>query len=92
MAIRGNRRNDIFRAREDFQMYLILIESTIVYNLQYELLAYCLMDNHVHLLIGTKEKHIKYFMMRMNSTYTIYFNKKYNYIGYLHQDRYFNKH
>lgn len=92
ITIRGNRRNDIFRDREDFQVYLMLIEGTIrYYNLEYEILAYCLMDNHVHLLVGTKERHIKYFMMRMNSTYTRYFNNKYNYIGHLYQDRYFSE-
>lgn len=57
----------------------------------YEVICYCLMDNHVHILLKTKEKHMKDFMSRVNSIYTKYFNEKYNYIGHLYQDRYFSE-
>ena len=89
---RGNRRNDIFKDEEDFQVYLTIIQGTIEYfKDQFEVLCYCLMDNHVHILLRTKEMHLKYFVSRLNSIYAKFFNKKYNYIGHLYQDRYFSE-
>lgn len=92
ITIRGNRRNDIFKDDEDFQVYLTIIEGAIEYfNNLYEIICYCLMDNHVHILLRTKERHMKDFMSRINSIYAKYFNDKYNYIGHLYQDRYFSE-
>lgn len=91
ITTRGNRRNDIFRDEEDFQVYLSMLENNLVYysNFNYRLVAYCLMDNHVHLVIQIDKEPLKRFMARLNSMYTKYFNKKYNYIGHLFQARYF---
>ena len=91
ITTRGNRRNDIFRDEEDFQIYLSILENNLVYysSLNYRLVSYCLMDNHVHLVIQTDKEPLKRFMARLNSMYTKYFNKKYNYIGHLFQARYF---
>lgn len=52
-----------------------------------ELLAYCLMDNHFHLLIYQKDnKHaISLFMKSVSTAYTMYFNKKYRASGHLFQ-------
>ncbi len=86
---RGNRRNDIFRFKEDYEVYLTILKEVLeYYNNEYEIICYCLMTNHVHLQIQTHEKHIKYFMSRLNSYYARYFNNKYNYVGHLFQDRY----
>lgn len=89
---RGNRRNDIFKDEEDFQVYLTIIEGSVEYfKNQFQILCYCLMDNHVHILLNTKEMHLKYFVSRINSIYAKFFNKKHNYIGHLYQDRYFSE-
>lgn len=86
---RGNHRNDIFRDGEDYQVYLTILKEVLErYEKEYEIISYCLMTNHVHLQIKTKEKHIKYFMSRLNTFYAKYFNNKYNYIGHLFQERY----
>ena len=47
------------------------------------------MDNHVHLMIKTSNEPLTRFMRRLNSIYTKYFNKKYNYIGHLFQAKYY---
>ncbi|BDR74641.1 transposase [Clostridium tetani] len=89
---RGNRRNYIFRDEEDFQVYITIIENALEYfKGQFELICYCLMNNHVHLLLETKDRHIKFFMSRINSIYAKYFNKKYNYCGHLYEKRYFSE-
>lgn len=49
------------------------------------------MDNHIHILLKTKERHMKDFMARVNSIYAKFFNDKYKYIGHLYQDRYFSE-
>ena len=80
ITTRGNHRNDIFRDEEDFQMYLSILENNLIYYsyLNYILVSYCLMDNHVHLMVQTDKEPLKRFMCRLNSMYTKYFNKKYN--------------
>ncbi|GAA0180478.1 hypothetical protein SH2C18_31650 [Clostridium sediminicola] len=83
ITIRGNRRNVILRDEEDFEVYLTQLQGNIeYYNNEYEILCYCLMDNHVHLLLNTYDRHMKFFMKRINSIYPRYFNNKYNYCGH----------
>lgn len=93
VTTRGNRRNDIFRDEEDFQVSLTMLENNLIYysTLNYQLVTYCLMDNHVHLMIKTDKEPLRKFMARLNSMYTRYFNKKYNYIGHLFQARYYSE-
>lgn len=57
------------------------------------LLAYCLMDNHVHILLYQfyDEKAISDLMRRVLTTYSMYFNKKYDRVGPLFQSRYLAK-
>ena len=86
---RGNRRSDIFREDEDYQVYISIIKEAVEFlENQYEIISYCLMTNHVHLQVQTKDRHIKYLMMRVNRFYAKYFNNKYQYVGHLFQGRY----
>lgn len=54
------------------------------------LLAYCLMDNHLHLLFyqHKEPRAIADLMRRILTTYSMYFNKKYSRVGPLFQSRY----
>lgn len=90
ITVRGNRRNDIFKDGEDFEIYITLMKEAMnYYENKYKVACFCLMDNHVYLLIKTTDLHIKEFITRINSIYARYFNKKYNYIGHLYQDKYY---
>ncbi|WP_291636092.1 transposase, partial [Clostridium sp.] len=93
ITTRGNNKNDIFKDEEDFKAYLTTLGEALIYysHTNYELVAYCLMDNHVHLIIKTGEEPLTRIMRRINSIYTKYFNRKYNYIGHLFQAKYFSK-
>lgn len=93
VTARGNHREDIFRDNEDFAYYLTLIKETVKYyfNEKYEIISYCFMDNHVHLLIKTGEKPLGEFIGRINSKYAKYYNEKYDCVGHLFQDRYFSE-
>jgi putative transposase len=56
---------------------------------QIELLAYCLMPNHFHLLIRQQNpKSIASFMSSVFTRYSVYFNRKYNRTGKLFENRY----
>ena len=59
------------------------------YNTGVELIAYCLMPNHFHLLIKQiDDNSLKNFMKSLTVKYSMYFNKKYDRVGQLFQGRY----
>ena len=92
ITARGHHRNDIFRDEEDFKFYLELLNEAIeFFNGEFEVYSYCLMDNHVHLLVKCKEIHISSFISRVHGMYAKIFNKKYRYLGTLYQKRYFTE-
>lgn len=84
---RGNRRADIFKDEEDYQVYLTILQQTMD-KYPYILYSYCLMTNHIHMQIETKDVEIWHIMRYINLLYTKYFNNKYNFIGHLFQGRY----
>ncbi|AZV55488.1 transposase [Clostridium sp. AWRP] len=89
ITVRGNRKEDIFKSKEDYYVYLRNLQHAIkFYNNQFEILSYCLMTNHIHLQIETKSVHIKKLMGKINTFYAKYFNNKYDYHGHLFQGRY----
>ena len=87
VMLRGINRGDIFLEDDDKVVFLntLLLKKS---KGEYVLNAYCLMDNHVHLLIQEKEDDIARIMKRIGITYVSYFNKKYQRVGSLFQDRY----
>lgn len=59
------------------------------YSREIELVSFCLMPNHFHLLLKqNKPRSIEYFMRSLLVRYSIYFNKRYNRVGHLFQDVY----
>jgi len=85
--IRGNERRNIFLQEEDKQRFLETVKEKI-HGDRFSLLAYCLMDNHVHLLLREGKEDIARVMKRITVSYVYYFNKKYKRVGHLFQDRY----
>lgn len=58
-----------------------------------EIVAYCLMPNHFHLLVREKtENGVQKFMMKLLTAYSMYFNKKYKRTGALFESRFKAKH
>lgn len=93
VTTRGNHKEDIFRDSKDYKVFLNIIKEALKFYEEnnYELICYCLMTNHIHLLIKTDDKEIGHLMRRINSFYARYFNNKYNYEGHLFQRRYHGK-
>ncbi len=87
IMIRGNERKNIFRDDNDRMRFLhILYEKNK--DRKFSVYAYCLMNNHVHILINEGSEKIARIMKRINVSYAYYFNKKYQRIGHLFQDRF----
>ncbi len=84
---RGNEKKPVFKDRLDRQTFLDILHRV---NNRYNWVchAYCLMDNHFHLLIETPDGNVSLGMRQLNGVYTQAFNRHYRRIGHLFQGRY----
>lgn len=84
----GINKSFIFEKEKDIKYYLKIMNQTKEkYNV--EIIAYCIMNNHVHLLLKTEQtEKLSKFMHMLNTKYAIYYNKKYNRVGYVFRNRY----
>lgn len=87
---RGNNKQIVFNEPEDALTYLdILKKQSRKYGMN--IVGYCLMPNHVHLIaIPTEKSALANSFGRTNYAYTQYFNRKYEAVGHLWQNRYFS--
>jgi REP element-mobilizing transposase RayT len=84
---RGNDRRLIFLDDEDRRRYLAML-AVVIGRTRWHLLAYCLMDNHVHLLIETPLPNLGAGIQRLHGHYAIRFNSRHRSSGHLFQGRY----
>jgi len=84
---RGNARQAIFLKGEDFADFLKILHS-VVKRYNFLLHAYCLMNNHYHLLVETPEGNLSKGMRQLNGLYAQRFNQKHRRVGHLLQGRY----
>ena len=84
---RGNEQKAIFKSRKDREKFLGYLESA---NKRYDAVihAYCLMDNHYHILLETISGNLSKIMAHINGAYTNYYNVKRDRVGHLFQGRY----
>jgi putative transposase len=84
---RGVNKRSIFLTDFDRRIYLASLGDVVV-DWHWDCLAYCLMTNHVHLLIRTSEPNLGEGMQRLHSPYAQGFNLRYGRVGHLFQDRF----
>ncbi len=77
----------LFREDSDKDFYLKLL-SRYIKKFHCSLYAYCLMNNHVHLHLDPRGFDISTFMHGINTSYVLYFNKKYSRHGHVFQGRF----
>jgi putative transposase len=88
---RGNQKQNVFRDQADYQEFIKLLQK---YKKLYDfkLYGFCLMPNHVHILLEiSKGRLLSRLMSGLSLSYTIYFNYKYKAVGHLWQGRYKSK-
>ena len=87
VLLRGIGRQNIFEDDEDNKRF---IETMLRYKqeLKFEINAYCLMGNHVHILLKDRQEQLDLIMKKIAGSYAYYYNTKYDRAGHLFQDRY----
>jgi len=83
---RGNNRRQIFNSAADYEKFLALLTVQKT-KLPFFLYAYCLMTNHLHLLIERRADTIGRIMHRVLTGYSQYYNRRYRRVGHLLQGR-----
>lgn len=90
VMLRGVNRDVIFLEDEDFECFLRALRDTKDASGS-AVLAYCLMTNHVHLVLQTAREPIGMVMKRLGVRYASWFNRKYGRVGHVFQDRFASK-
>ena len=84
---RGDRRESIYFNDGDRERWLSLL-GHVCERFNWVCQAYCLMDNHYHILVETIEGNLSKGMRQLNGVYTQYVNREYNRVGHVFQGRY----
>jgi len=84
---RGNGRNKIFKGDEDREVFLSNLGAVVT---RYNWLchAYCLMDNHYHLMVETPDANLSMGMRQLNGLYTQKYNRRHHKTGHLFEGRF----
>src|SRR4030067_2490661 len=84
---RGNDRKKIYSDDEDRENFFGVLE-TVVKKYNWLCHAYCLMDNHYHLLVETRDANLSIGMRQLNGVYTQLYNRRHRRVGHVFQGRY----
>lgn len=87
VMIRGNEKRDIFLDNNDRVRFLDIIKAKKAMK-NFSIIAYCLMNNHVHLILDEGPDGVSKNMHSINTAYAYYFNSRHSRIGHLFQDRF----
>lgn len=87
IILRGLNRQVIFEDDEDKEKFLQTLKR-YKENGKYKIYGYCLMGNHIHLLLHEQKENIGLIMRRIGASYVYWYNFKYKRCGHLFQDRY----
>lgn len=84
---RGDRREAIFVDDEDRRALLAVVEQAMD-RFDADILAYCLMGNHYHFVLHTRQANLSRLMRHLNGVYTQDFNRRHRKVGHLFQGRF----
>jgi REP element-mobilizing transposase RayT len=87
VTARGNRQESIFYSDDDRNTFLRIL-GRVVERYNWVCHAYCLMDNHYHLLIETPEANLSAGMRQLNGVYTQTLNRTHCKVGHVFQGRF----
>lgn len=87
IMMRGINRQTIFESNEDKGRFLYTLNLFKRPN-NYNVYGYCIMDNHVHVILGELEDSISIAIKRISASYVFWYNNKYERCGHLFQDRF----
>ena len=84
---RGNQKQSVFFSPWDKARFLDCLDEA---HEKLDLLvhSYCLMENHYHLMLETRQANLSKIMHFINTSFTVYLNKRYKRVGHLFQGRF----
>ena len=85
--LRGINQQQIFEDSQDYDKFLRVLSDCKAIS-EFKLFAYCLMGNHIHLLIQEINEPIELIIKRIATRFVYWYNIKYQRIGHLFQDRF----
>ena len=83
----GLNRSAIFEEKREKSRFINLLRDNLS-RFDVAIYAYCIMPNHIHLLVKTEIQELSSFMAKVLAAYAQYYNFKNNRIGYVFQDRF----
>jgi len=87
VMLRGINKQKIFHDEQDYKMFIKAMNNAKKQS-DFSIYAYCIMPNHIHLLIKENTESISTVMKRIGCRYVYWYNLKYERIGHLFQDRF----
>ncbi|MBI3344623.1 MAG: transposase [Gammaproteobacteria bacterium] len=87
VTARGDRQEDIFEDDQDRELFLATL-GQVISRFNWICHAWCLMDNHYHLLIQTPDGNLSKGMRQLNGVYTQASNRRHRRVGHLFQGRF----
>jgi REP element-mobilizing transposase RayT len=87
VTVRGNNRRELFRDDRDRVRFLRRLKEGAE-ECGIRVYAFCLMPNHVHLVVETPQANLGVFMHKVVTAYTVYYNRRHRQSGHVTQGRY----
>lgn len=87
LTSRGDRQEDVFLDDADREEFLSVLGS-VVERFGWRVYAYCLMDNHYHLMVETPQANLSRGMRQLNGVYTQHVNRRHRRVGHVFQGRF----
>ena len=87
IMLRGTNQQVIFEDEEDYLKFIETLQNYKAVS-EYKVFAYCLMSNHIHILIKVGKEDLDLIMKRIACSYVYWYNWKYYRRGHLFQDRF----
>ena len=87
IMLRGVNQQQIFEEQEDCDKFLQVLKDCKAIS-EFKLFAYCLMGNHIHILLQETKEPIELLMKRIATRFVYWYNVKYQRAGHLFQDRF----
>ena len=88
VIIQGINKSFIFNYPDDIKFYISTLYKLCT-DYSINIIAYCIMNNHAHMLLNTENiKNLSDYMHKVNTRYALYYNKKYKRVGYVFRNRY----
>ncbi len=90
IILRGVNRQNVFQDQEDYEKFLQVLSDCKAIS-EFKVYAYCLMSNHIHIIIQESTEKIDLIMKRIGTRYVYWYNIKYKRVGHLFQDRFLSE-